>query len=202
MLIEGVEFMRKRLGILVLALCLLFPQITVNAKESANGLSGYVNLLMSKVKGNNGGESLSSLEDSLEEVIQNIKPEDAKKILDFVSEKIQDGSWESKQGIENAIKEAEQKFDVTLTEEHKELVFSVAEKVKKLGIDPQFLVDQAEDIYKKYSKEIKDEVNQKTEEIVEEVQKKVKEEITRSLTDYVSDMVANIKSFIKGIFTR
>jgi molecular chaperone GrpE len=42
--------------------------------------------------------------------------------------------------------------------------------VKKLGIDPQFLVDQAEEIYKKYSNEIKNEVNQKKQEIVEEVQ--------------------------------
>ena len=142
--------MKKRLGILVLALCLLFPQITVNAeeKEVAKGLSGYVNLLLAKTKGGNGEESMSSLEDTLEEVVQNIKPEDAQKILDFASEKIKDGSLDTKQGIENAIKEAEEKFGVTLTKTQKDLVFSVVEKVKKLGIDPQFLVDQAEEIYK------------------------------------------------------
>ena len=104
--------------------------------------------------------------------------------------------------IENAIKDGEKEFGVTLTKEQKELVFSVVEKVKKLGIDPQFLVDQAEEIYKKYSNEIKNEVNQKKQEIVEEVQEKVKEEISRSLTDYVSDMVKNVTSFFKGIFKR
>ena len=196
--------MKKRLGILVLALCLLFPQITVNAeeKEVAKGLSGYVNLLLAKTKGGNGEESMSSLEDTLEEVVQNIKPEDAQKILDFASEKIKDGSLDTKQGIENAIKEAEEKFGVTLTKTQKDLVFSVVEKVKKLGIDPQFLVDQAEEIYKKYSKEIKEEVNQKGQEIAQEVQEKVKEEISRSLSDYVSDMVNNVKSFFRGIFKK
>ena len=196
--------MKKRLGVLVLALCLLFSQITVNAKEQevSKGLSGYVNLLLSKTKGENNTDSLSSLKDSLEDVIQNIKPEDAQKILDFVSEKIKDGSWETKEGIEKGIKEAEEEFGVTLSKEQKDLVFSVVEKVKKLGIDPQFLVDQAKEIYKKYSKELKDEVNQKGQEIADEVQQKVKEEISRSLTGYVSDVVKNVKSFFKGIFKR
>ena len=196
--------MKRRLGILVLLLCLIFPQITVNAEEKdmTKGLTGYVNMLLAKTKSGSGEETMSSLKESLEEVIQNIKPEDAQKILDFVSEKIQDGSWETKQGIENAIKEAEKEFGVTLTTEQKDLIFSVVEKVKKLGIDPQFLVDQAEEIYEKYSKEIKDDVNQKKQEIINEVQEKVKEEITRSLTDYVSDMVKNVRSFFKGIFKR
>ena len=162
--------MKKRLSILMLAVCLLFSQITVNAqeKEVSKGLSGYVNLLLAKTKSGNDNKSLSSLKDSLEDAIQNIKPEDAQKILDFVSEKIQDGSWETKQGIESAIKEAEKQFDVTLTKEQKDLVFSVAQKVKNLGIDPQFLVDQAEEIYKKYSNEIKDEVSKKGQKIAEE----------------------------------
>ena len=196
--------MKKRLSILMLAVCLLFSQITVNAqeKEVSKGLSGYVNLLLAKTKSGNDDKSLSSLKDSLEDAIQNIKPEDAQKILDFVSEKIQDGSWETKQGIESAIKEAEKQFDVTLTKEQKDLVFSVAQKVKNLGIDPQFLVDQAEEIYKKYSNEIKDEVSKKGQKIAEEVQEKVKEEISRSLTDYVSDMVKNVKSFFRGIFKK
>lgn len=196
--------MKKRLSILMLAICLLFSQITVNAqeKEVSKGLSGYVNLLLAKTKSGNDDKSLSSLKDSLEDAIQNIKPEDAQKILDFVSEKIQDGSWETKQGIESAIKEAEKQFDVTLTKEQKDLVFSVAQKVKNLGIDPQFLVDQAEEIYKKYSNEIKDEVSKKGQKIAGEVQEKVKEEISRSLTDYVSDMVKNVKSFFRGIFKK
>lgn len=181
-------------------LCLMFPQIDVNAQEkkSTNGLGSYVNSLLAKTKGN----GISSLEDSLEEVIENIKPEDAQKIFDFAGEKISDGSLETKQGIENAIKEAENKFGVTLTEEQKELIFSVVEKVKKLGIDPQYLVDQAEEIYKKYSKELKDDVTQKKQKIVEEVQEKIKEEISRSLSDYVSDMVKNVKSFFRGIFKK
>ena len=83
--------MKKRIGILVLMLCLMLPQITVNAEEKdmAKGLTGYVNMILAKTKGGSGEESMSSLKESLEEVIQNIKPEDAQKILDFASETMQ-----------------------------------------------------------------------------------------------------------------
>ena len=64
--------MKKRLGMLMLALCLLFPPITVNAEEKdvTKGISGYINLLLAKTKGESGGESIISLKDTLEEIIQ------------------------------------------------------------------------------------------------------------------------------------
>ena len=196
--------MKKRIGVMALILCLSFSQMSVFAseKESGQGLNKYVNLLMAKAKGSSNSESMSSLKDTLEDVIQNIDPEDAQKILDFVNKKIEDGSWKSVEGIDRAISEGEQEFDVTLTKEQKELVHSVAEKVKKLGIDPTFLVEQAEEIYEKYSDELKKEVTEAGEKMVEEVQEKVKEEVSRSLNDYFNDMVRNVKTFFKGIFKR
>lgn len=196
--------MKKRIGMLALVLCLMLPQMTVCAveKDSAQGINKYVNLMMAKAKGSGSSESMSSLKNSLEEVIQNLDPKDAQKILDFVNEKIEDDSWKTKSGIDQAIEEAQQEFDVTLTKEQKELIHSVAQKVKNLGIDPSFLVEQAEEIYEKYSEELKEEMTQAGEKVAEEVQEKVKEEVSRSLNSYFNDMIRNVKSFFRGIFKR
>ena len=193
--------MKKRVGLLLLILSLCLPAVNVQAQES-KGFDKYVNMILNEVKGNKSGKELTSLEDSLEDIIQSIKPEDANKILSFVEEKIEDGSLESENGIEEAIKDGEEKFGVTLTKEQKEMIYNVIKKVKSLGIDPKFLVNQAEEIYAKYSQELKDQAGEAGKKIVEEAQEKIKEEINKSITDYFSDMVTNVKTFIKGIFKR
>ena len=82
------------------------------------------------------------------------------------------------------------------------MIHSVAQKVKNLGIDPSFLVEQAKEIYEKYSEELKEEMTQAGEKVAEEVQEKVKEEVSRSLNSYFNDMIRNVKSFFRGIFKR
>ena len=82
------------------------------------------------------------------------------------------------------------------------MILSVAKKIKSLGIDPKYLVDKAEEAYKKYGEELKEEVSEKGKEIAKETQNKIKEEVSKSLTDYFSDMVNSVKTFFKGIFSR
>ena len=196
--------MKKRIGILVLTLGLMLSGIDVQAsgKNSTFNFSQSFNLLLDEVKGVQNEDSLSSLKDSMDELIKNVKPEDAKKILQFVEKKIEDGNWETEQGIKNAIAEGEKEFGVTLSKKQMELILSVVSKIKSLGIDPQYLVKQVENIYEKYSREIKDDISEKGKEIVEETQNKIKEEVNKSLTDYFSDMFKSVKTFFKGIFGR
>ncbi|MBR5598030.1 MAG: DUF1002 domain-containing protein [Lachnospiraceae bacterium] len=193
--------MKKRISLFLLSCCLCISAVKVEAKEAV-GYEKYVNLILDEVKKNKSDTSLISLGDSLEDIIQSIKPEDANKILNFVEEKIEDGSWETEKGIEKAIEEGEEKFGVTLTKEQKEMIYSIVKKVKNLGIDPMFLITQAEKIYDKYSDELKSQASEAGKKIVEETQEKIKEEIKKSVTNYFSDMVTNVTSFIKGIFNR
>lgn len=193
--------MKKRISLLVLAFSLCLSSVNVQAKESKT-FDKYVNMILDEVKGSKSDKSLTSLGETLEDIIKSIKPEDANKILSFVEEKIEEGSLESEKGIDEAIKEGEEEFGVTLTKEQKEMIYSVAKKVQKLGIDPNFLVTKAEEIYAKYSKELKNQAGEAGEKIVEEAQEKIKEEINKSITNYFSDMVTNVTSFIKGFFKK
>lgn len=196
--------MKKRISLLVLTLSLFVSGISVQAAEKNNTLElgKYFNLFLDEVKGVQSEESISSLKESVDELIQNVKPEDAKKIINFINEKIEEGKWDSDEGIQEAIAEGEKEFDVNLTKEQEEMILSVVAKIKKLGIAPEYIMKQAAEIYEKYGKELKEEISESSQEIMEETQNKIKEEIDKSLSDYFSDMVNSVKSFFKGIFSK
>ena len=196
--------MKKRISLLVLSLTLCLSGINVQAAEKNNTqtLGSYFNLFLDEVKGKQSKESVSSLKESIDQLIEDVNPEDAKKILDFIEKKMKEGKWESEEGIKEAIAEGEKEFGVTLTEEQKDMILSVIAKIKKLGIKPEFVVEQADKIYEKYGEEIKNEVSEKGKEMVKETQNKIKEEVNKSLTDYFSDMVSSVKSFFRGIFSK
>ena len=194
--------MKKRIGLLVLTLGFMLSGISVQAAENTQVINKYFNLFLDEVKGVQSEESISSLKESLEELIQNVKPEDTKKIFNFINEKIEEGKWESENGIKEAIAEGEKEFDVTLTNEQKDMILSAVSKIKKLGIAPEYIVEQAEKIYEKYGADLKDEISENSQQIVEEAQNKIKEEIDKSVKDYFSDMVSNVKTFFRGIFSK
>ena len=198
------KFMKKKIGLLILTLGLMLSGINVQAAEKNKipVVSKYFSLFLDEVKGVQNEDSFGELKDSISELVKTIKPEDANKILQFVEKKIENGNWETEQGIKDAIVEGEKEFGVTLTKEQKELILSVIEKIKSLGIDPEYLVKQAENIYEKYSEELKEDVSEKGKEIMEETQNKIKEEVNKSLTDYFSDMVKSVKTFFKGLFSK
>ena len=195
--------MKKRIGLLVLTLGIMMSGINVWAaeKEDTKIINSYFNLFLDEVKGVQSEESISSLKESVEELIQDIKPEDAKKIINFINEKIEEGKWESEEGIREAIAEGEKEFNVTLTKEQKNMILSLISKIKKLGIAPEYIMEQAVKIYEKYGADLKEEISENSQQIVEETQNKIKEEIDKSIKDYFADMVSNVKMFFRGIFS-
>ena len=203
-MIKKEKFMKKRISLLVLTLTLCLSGIQVQAAEKSDtqAVSKYFNLFLDEVKSVKSDESISALKDSINQLVEDVNPEDAKKIINFIGEKIEEGKWESEKGVEEAIAEGEKEFGATLTEEQKNMILSVVSKIKKLGIKPEYIVEQAEEIYEKYGEDLKNEISEKGKEIAEETQNKIKEEVNRSLTDYFSDMVSNVKSFFAGIFSK
>lgn len=196
--------MKKKIGLLVLTLGLMLSGISVQAAEEdgTKVVNKYFNLFLDEVKGVQSEESISSLKESVDELIENVKPEDAKRIINFINDKIDEGKWDSDEGIKEAIAEGEKEFKVNLTKEQEEMILSIVEKIKKLGIAPEYIMEQAAEIYEKYGEELKEDISESSQQIVEETQNKIKEEIDKSITDYFSDMVSSVKSFFKGIFSR
>ena len=196
--------MKKITALFVLILTLSLSGMIVHAaeKDHMQVVSTYVNLFLNEVRGTKGEENFSDLKDSLEQIIKNVNPEDAKKIIDFANKKIKEGIWESDEAIKKAIAEGEKEFNVTLTKEQKELILTLIKKIKKLEISPEYFLQQLEEIYNKYGEDLKNSIEKEKKEVIEKAQNTIKTEVNKSITNYFSDMVTNVKSFFKGIFRK
>ena len=116
--------------------------------------------------------------------------EEIEELMAYVKAKLAAGELETEEDILEAIQEGETKFGVTLTEEQKQQILAVMEKIDKLGLDPEKLLDQAKDLYEKFG-----------EEVVDKATDAVKKSVTDSIGDFFSEMVDEVVNFFKNLFS-
>lgn len=171
--------MKKFLTLFVVLVMLFAMGITVHA--DASGESGQSADIMSWLKENVSGEQqelISQLLESSDEVIE------------FVKDKLATGELETEEDIEEAIREGEEKFAVTLTKEDKEKILQVMQKIKKLGLDPEKLLEQVQDMYKQVG-----------DELFENAEAAVKQSVENSVSGFFKDMGNRLKGFFANIFS-
>ncbi len=123
-----------------------------------------------------------------------LSPEDAEKVeqlIAYVKAKVAAGDLDTEEDIKEAIAEGEEKFGVKLSDDEVTKIISVMNKIKELGIDPNFLVQQAEDMYKEFGPDF---VNHLT---AEEVGKRV---AGNAVKNFFSNIGNSIKNFFSGLF--
>ena len=138
-------------------------------------------------------EMLKGVKEQLAESLEEIDAEKAEEIFDFVKEKFADGSLKTDKGLENAIREGEEKFGMTVDKATAENVVEVMEKLEKLGFSGEDLVQKAKDLYGKYGADFADHAN-------EAVSEAVKEAATEAVGGFFKNMWADTKSFFKNVF--
>ncbi len=115
--------------------------------------------------------------------------EEMEELVAFIKAKIASGELQTDDDIRNAIKEGEDKFKVSLTDEEINQIIEVMQKIKELGLDPEALLTQAQDLYKKFG----DERISNTEEVV-------KQSIGNSFKNFFVDMGDRVKTFFTNLF--
>ena len=144
------------------------------------------------------GESVSdtTLDTAMNELIttgeiamQDADSQDIEELIAFVKAKVAAGGLDSDDQIRSAIEEGEDKFGVTLTEDEINQIIAIMQKINQLGLDPNVLVSQAEDLYSKFGKDFLK--NLDTDAIAKEVAKSA-----------ASGFFAKIGDAIKGFFCR
>lgn len=142
------------------------------------------------------GESVSdtTLDTAMNELIttgeiamEDADSQDIEELIAFVKAKVAAGGLDSDDQIRSAIEEGEDKFGVTLTEDEINQIIAIMQKINQLGLDPNVLVSQAEDLYSKFGKDFLK--NLDTDAIAKEVAKSV-----------ASGFFAKIGDAIKGFF--
>ena len=116
--------------------------------------------------------------------------EEVEELIAFIKAKLAAGELTTDQDIQEAIKEGEEKFSVSLTDEEKEKILQVMHKIKELGLDPEMLLDQAKDLYNKFG-----------DELINNAEEVVKQSLKDSVSNFFTDFGNRIKGFIGSIFS-
>ena len=146
------------------------------------------------------GESVSdtTLDTAMNELIttgeiamQDADSQDIEELIAFVKAKVAVGGLDSDDQIRSAIEEGEDKFGVTLTEDEINQIIAIMQKINQLGLDPNVLVAQAEDLYSKFGKDFLK--NLDTDAIAKEVAKS-------AASGFFAKIGDAIKGFFAGLF--
>lgn len=117
--------------------------------------------------------------------------EEIEELIAFIKAKLAAGDLASDQDIRDAIKEGEEKFGVSLTDEDKEKILQVMHKIKELGLDPEKLLDQAKDLYNKFG-----------DELINNAEEVIKNSFKESISNFFTDLGSTVKDFFANIFHR
>ena len=146
------------------------------------------------------GESVSdtTLDTAMNELIttgeiamQDADSQDIEELIAFVKAKVAAGGLDSDDQIRSAIEEGEDKFGVTLTEDEINQIIAIMQKINQLGLDPNVLVAQTEDLYSKFGKDFLK--NLDTDAIAKEVAKS-------AASGFFAKIGDAIKGFFAGLF--
>ena len=88
-----------------------------------------------------------------------------------------------------SIEEGETKFGVSLTDAEKEKIIGVMDKINKLGLDPETLLNQAKDLYAKYGNDL-----------LENPERAIGEIIKNTVSNFFEKIGSGIKSFFSNLF--
>ena len=117
--------------------------------------------------------------------------EEVEQLVAYIKAKLAAGELETDDDIRNAINEGQNKFSVTLTDDEVNKIIDVMHKIKALGLDPQVLLTQAQDLYKKFGNDM---VNH-TEDII-------KQSVSDSVKSYFSQMTDRVKNFFASLIKK
>ncbi len=121
--------------------------------------------------------------------------EQIEELIAFVKAKVAAGGLDTEEDIRAVITEGEEKFGVKLPEEQVQQIVDIMMKINELGLDPQMLIEQAEDLYSRFGTDFLNNLgNLDADAIKEEVGKSV-------VSGFFTQIVDSIKEFFAGLFS-
>lgn len=118
--------------------------------------------------------------------VQDADSEEIEELIAFVKAKVAAGELNSDADIQDAIKEGEDKFGVTLSTDEITQIVGVMQKINDLGLDPKVLVEQAEDLYGKFGKDFLNHIDGK--EVAKAAAGSVFEKLGSAIRDFFSGL--------------
>ena len=98
--------------------------------------------------------ALNELVATSEIAADSLYSDEIEELIAYIKAKLAAGELDGEEEIKAAIEEGETKFGVSLTDAEKEKIIGVMDKINKLGLDPETLLNQAKDLYAKYGNDL------------------------------------------------
>ncbi|MBO5241408.1 MAG: DUF1002 domain-containing protein [Lachnospiraceae bacterium] len=135
--------------------------------------------------------------------------EQIEELIAFVKANVAAGELKTEEDVLAVIAEGEKKFEVTLTQEQKQQIVDIMMKINELGLDPQMLIEQAEDLYGKFGTDFFQDLNINLDELnLDNLNldgldtEAIEEEISKQVSEgFIAKVVNAIKEFFAGIFS-
>lgn len=135
------------------------------------------------------------------EPARSISKEQMDQLVAFIREKLEENGLETREDIDDAIREGEQEFGIRLEEDAREKIGDVAEKVQSLGLSEEVLLEEGQKLYDKYGDKLSEEVETVIQQqLVEPVKAAVKQTVTDTVKTFFRDLGTSVKGFFQGAF--
>lgn len=116
-------------------------------------------------------------------------------LIDYIKAEVIVGGLTDVDEIKNVIDEAQEKFDITLTESQIQALLDVMKQIGALDIDPAKLLQQAGDLYNKYGESVLSEAKATIDGIFTD---EVKASLWDSIKNFFATLFKAIVDYIKG----
>lgn len=132
----------------------------------------------------------------LAESIKDVDSEEVESLIAWLKGKIAAGELDTgdETSLKEIIKEGEELFGVSLTEEEKEQIISLLKKLDSLGLDADYLIDQAQKLYDKYGLDLVENAN-------EAINEAVGNAFTTAVENFFQGIKTSVSNFFKSIFS-
>lgn len=123
--------------------------------------------------------------------------EEIEALIAWLKAKIAEGELDigNEQSIRDAIEEGEKTFSITLSEADIEKIIALLKKLDELGLDANYLIEQAGSLYEKYGLSLVENANEAINEAVENA-------FAAAVKNIWQDIKTSVSNFFKNLFSR
>lgn len=180
-------------------------EVLVVAPTSISGTAGLIGALKAYEVISDKAVSDAVLDTSLDEMIttgelaesiKDVDSEEVESLIAWLKGKIAGGELDigNEDSVKEAIEEGEEIFGVSLTDEEKNQILSLLKKLDSLGLDADYLMDQAQKLYDKYGIDLVENANDAINEAVGNA-------FTTAVENFFQGIKTSISNFFKSIFS-
>lgn len=182
-------------------------EVLVVAPTPISGTAGLIGALKAYEVISSSQVSDTALDTALDELIttgelaesiqgENVSSEDVEAFIAWLKNKIASGELDAgdEDSVREVIEDGESNFGITLSEEEKQEIIKLLKKLDSLGLNAEYLIDQAQKLYDKYGLDLVENAN-------EAINEAVGNAVTTAFKNFFENVKTSVSNFFKNLFS-